>query len=259
MPVEPEAKQRGLLGPTLFVGAAFASAFLIFVVQPMVGKRIMPWFGGVPAVWTLCLAFYQTALFAGYAYAHGLIHLARPALQLPVHALVVAAALLALPVLPPESSRPAGAQEPTAAILAMLSVHVAPPFVALAATGPLVQAWFARRHPMRSPYPLYAVSNAGSFLALFAYPFLVEPRFSLSATGRWWSLAFVATAATVLALRGARAAGGPGGRGAAASAAGSSWPARRAALCRCSRLRGRDPDGRPTRSRSTSRACPSCG
>jgi len=159
----------------------------------------VPWFGGVPAVWTLCLAFYQTALFAGYAYAHWLIRSVRPTRQLLVHALVFAAALLALPVLPGETWRPEGAVEPAAAILAMLCVHVAPPFVALAATGPLVQAWFARRHPTRSPYPLYAVSNAGSFLALLAYPFLLEPRLSVSATGRWWSLAFVATAVAVLA------------------------------------------------------------
>jgi spermidine synthase len=199
MPVGPEAPERDRLGPILFVGAAFASAFLIFLVQPMVGKRILPWFGGVPSVWILCLAFYQTALFAGYAYAHGLIRGVRPARQLPLHALVCTAALLALPVLPGEGWKPAGAVEPGAAILAMLAVHVALPFVALAATGPLVQAWFARRYPSRSPYPLYAVSNLGSFLALVAYPFLVEPRLSLSRTGQLWSQAFVATAVAVLA------------------------------------------------------------
>ena len=102
----------------------------------MVGKRILPWFGGVPAVWTLCLAFYQTALFVGYAYAHLLIRSVRPAHQLLVHGLLVAAALLSLPVLPGESWKPAGAVEPSAAILAMLTVHVSLPFVALAATGP---------------------------------------------------------------------------------------------------------------------------
>jgi spermidine synthase len=211
MRVEPDPRERGHLGSTLFAATAFASAFLIFLVQPMVAKRILPWFGGAPAVWILCLAFYQTALFLGYAYAHCLIRYARPALQLPVHALVVAAALLALPVLPPESWKPPGAVEPSAAILAMLGVHVAPPFLALAATGPLVQAWFARRYPTRSPYPLYAVSNLGSFLALFAYPFLLEPRLPLSQSGRAWSIAFVATAAAVLAcaalVRGAAAGG----------------------------------------------------
>jgi spermidine synthase len=199
MPAGPEALERRRLGPTLFASAAFASAFLIFLVQPMVGKRILPWFGGVPSVWILCLAFYQTALFAGYAYAHWLIRSVRPARQLLVHALVCTGALLALPVLPGERWKPAGAVEPSAAILAILAVHVSLPFVALAATGPLVQAWFARRYPSRSPYPLYAVSNLGSFLALAAYPFLVEPRLSLSRTGQLWSLAFAATAAAVLA------------------------------------------------------------
>jgi len=165
----------------------------------MVAKRIVPWFGGVPAVWILCLAFYQTALFVGYAYAHCLIRFVRPARQVFVHAVAFAAALLALPVLPDERWRPAGSVEPSAAILAMLCAHVAPPFVALAATGPLVQAWFARRYPSRSPYPLYAVSNLGSFLALVAYPFLLEPRLALSRADALWSLAFVATAPAVLA------------------------------------------------------------
>jgi spermidine synthase len=224
MPVEREAQERGLLGPMLFVGAAFASAFLIFLVQPMVGKRIMPWFGGVPAVWTLCLAFYQTTLFAGYAYAHCLIRYAKPALQLPVHALVVTGALLRLPVLPPDSSKPDGAVEPSAAILAMLAVHVALPFVALAATGPLVQAWFARRYPSRSPYPLYAVSNLGSFLALFAYPFVVEPQLSLSLTGRLWSLAFAATGAAVLACAALARRGAPGERSPEATASAPERP-----------------------------------
>src|SRR5262245_66643138 len=105
--------RRSRLGPLLFAGSAFASAFLIFVVQPMVAKRIVPWFGGVPAVWVLCLAFYQTALFAGYAYAHCLIRFVRPAHQVLVHALAFAAALLALPVLPGEGWKPAGAVEPS--------------------------------------------------------------------------------------------------------------------------------------------------
>jgi hypothetical protein len=149
----------------------------------------------------------------------------RPALQLGVHALVVSAALLALPVLPPESWKPTGAGDPSATILAMLGAHVAPPFVALAATGPLVQAWFARRHPSRSPYPLYAVSNAGSFLALFAYPFLFEPRLPLSQTGRLWSQGFVATAAAVLACAALARRETPGGLAPAATGAAPAWPA----------------------------------
>ncbi len=182
----------------LFVVAILASSFLIFLVQPMVGKRILPWFGGTPGVWTLCLAFYQTVLFVGYAYAHLLIRFAGPFAQLGIHALVVGAAFVALPVLPGNSWQPTDVAKPSADILAMLTSNVALPFMALAATGPLVQAWFARAYPNRSPYPLYAVSNIGSFAALLAYPFFLEPRLPLSTTGNLWSYAFAATVAAVL-------------------------------------------------------------
>ena len=212
MQPEPESPQPGRGGLLLFAGAVFASAFLIFLVQPMVGKRILPWFGGAPAVWTLCLAFYQTTLFAGYAYAHCLIRYVPPAFQLTLHGLLLAGALFALPVLPGQAWTPAGGAEPTGAILSMLAVHVALPFLALAATGPLVQAWFARRHPTRSPYPLYAVSNAGSLLAMLSYPFLLEPRLSLSTTGQLWSFAFAATGVAVLACARMAGRGGAGGQ-----------------------------------------------
>lgn len=208
LPRGPSQAEPGIEGPAsrpapvadaLFAIAIFSSAFLIFLVQPMVGKRIMPWFGGVPSVWMLCLAVYQTTLFLGYAYAHGLIRFVKPRLQPGLHALVVGAAFLALPVLPeafPESLRSA---DPTRAVLVLLARSVALPFLALAATGPLVQAWFARAHPTRSPYFLYAVSNLGSLLALFVYPFGLEPRLALSATGRLWTVAFAATGVAVLA------------------------------------------------------------
>src|SRR5262245_47993258 len=195
----PRTRDAPSTALALFVSATFASAFLSFLVQPLVGKRIVPWFGGVPAVWSLCLAFYQTALFAGYAYAHLLIRYARPRTQLAVHAVLVAAAVLALPVLPGDAWKPTSGADPSAAILAMLLANVALPFAALAATGPLVAAWFVRRFPDRSPYPLYAVSNAGSLLALLVYPFGLEPRLALSATGQLWSAAFVVTGIAVLA------------------------------------------------------------
>lgn len=183
----------------LYALAIFASAFLIFLVQPMVGKRILPWFGGVAAVWTLCLAFYQTTLFAGYAYAHLLIRYASPRAQLGIHTVAVAAALVSLPVLPSSPSVALQGGDPTLEILRLLGANVALPFLVLASTGPLVQAWFARAYAERSPYPLYAVSNLGSLLALFAYPFLLEPRLPLSDTGTLWSLAFGVTAFSVLA------------------------------------------------------------
>lgn len=196
---------RGRASLALHAAAIFASAFLIFLVQPMVGKRILPWFGGVPAVWTLCLAFYQTALFLGYAYAHLLIRFVPPPLQLAIHAVAVASALVALPVLPDAAPDLAGGADPTRAVLTILASNVAAPFLVLASTGPLVQAWFARAHPTRSPYALYAVSNVGSFLALFAYPFLLEPRMPLSSTGALWGYGFVLTGALVLACARPRA------------------------------------------------------
>ncbi len=195
--VRRDTTANGLL--VLFVSAILSSAFLIFLVQPMVGKRILPWFGGAPGVWTICLAFYQTTLFLGYAYAHCLIRFASSKAQIWIHALVVGAALLALPVLPGEVWQPDDVMSPSADIVAMLATHVALPFMVLASTGPLVQAWFARSAPNRSPYPLYAVSNVGSFAALLVYPFLLEPRLPLSTTGTLWSWAFVLTSAAVLA------------------------------------------------------------
>lgn len=183
----------------LFVVAILTSAFLIFLVQPMVGKRILPWFGGSPGVWTLCLAFYQTTLFLGYAYAHLLIRFATPKSQLVIHSVLVAAAFAVLPVLPGNLWQPAGGDNPSVDILVMLAANVALPFLVLASTGPLVQAWFARAYPDRSPYPLYAVSNFGSFAALLAYPFVFEPWLSLSKTGTAWSYAFAFTGLAVLA------------------------------------------------------------
>lgn len=195
----PPASTDGGGAVALYATAIFASAFLIFLVQPMVGKRILPWFGGVPAVWTLCLAFYQSVLFLGYAYAHVVIRFVKPALQLPVHAIAVAAAFYSLPVLPSAPAEIAPEADPTALVLRILLSSVALPFLVLASTGPLVQAWFARAHPTRSPYPLYAVSNVGSFLALFVYPFIIEPRLPLSTTGSLWSGGFALTALLVLA------------------------------------------------------------
>jgi len=226
--IEPTTAPTGQdwTGRLLFIGAIFASAFLIFLVQPMVGKRILPWFGGAPAVWTLCLAFYQTTLFLGYAYAHLLIRFASPAGQLGIHAFTVAAALVALPVLPDQSWIPdtlAGDDgSPIGQILAMLSANVALPFLVLASTGPLLQAWFARRYPASSPYPLYALSNVGSLLALLSYPVLIEPQLGLSDTGTLWSVGFAAAAASVLgcAILAWRAVANPNTRSAAPSSEG---------------------------------------
>jgi spermidine synthase len=201
-------------GIAVFAAAITGSAFLIFLVQPMVAKRILPWFGGTPAVWMLCLAFYQSALFVGYAYAHALVRWAPPKAQILVHGAMLLGAIAALPILPAASWAAAAVEEPRRWILLVLLVEIALPFVALAATGPLVQAWFARRHPDRSPYPLYALSNIGSMLALFAFSFLIEPRWTLSMAGRTWGVSFVGVvvAVSVCGVMAARSAGGAVGR-----------------------------------------------
>jgi len=182
----------------LFALTIACSAFLVFLVQPMVGKRLLPWYGGAPGVWALCLAFYQTTLFAGYAYAHLLRKLGQPRLEIGLHALLFLAALIALPVLPGEGFRPDAGSDATVGILAALIANVAFPFLFLASSGPLLQAWFARAHPSSTPYFLYALSNAGSLLALFAYPFLFEPNLGLSETGSTWSYGFGVVGAAAL-------------------------------------------------------------
>jgi spermidine synthase len=196
----------------VFVAAVFASAFLIFGVQPMVGKHILPWFGGAPSVWMLCLAFYQTALFAGYAWAFCLSARVAPRLQPLAHGALFLASLAVLPVLPGAEWKPEAGADSSLRILAMLAANVMLPFVLLAATGPLLQLWFARALPGRSPYPLYAVSNLGSLLGLVSFPFLVEPSLPLSVQSRLWSWGFAACGIAVLAcaVQAARAAPNPG-------------------------------------------------
>jgi hypothetical protein len=186
------------LRSVVFGLAIFGSATLLFLVQPLVGKRILPWFGGAPAVWSLCLAFYQSTLFLGYAYAHGLIRWACPKLQVGVHFFVLGLAALLLPILPGEDAKPNVGAAPESEILTLLIGHVGLPFLALAATGPLVQVWFARCHPNRSPYFLYAISNVGSLLGLLGYSFFLEATYSVSETGALWSGGFLVCSVVVL-------------------------------------------------------------
>ena len=195
----------GMNGPVepmrfgFFVLAAFLGAFLIFLVQPMVGKLILPWFGGGPGVWSVCLMFYQGALFLGYLYAYGLVRFVSPRAQVLCHAALLLVALLMLPVLPGGEWKPTGSEiDPALPILAMLVGNVALPFVALSATGPLVQAWFAARFPGRSPYPLYSVSNLGSLSALLLFPLLVEPLLPIRVAGDLWAGGFAGAAVLIL-------------------------------------------------------------
>lgn len=156
-------------------------ACLLFLMQPMAGKRLLPWFGGGAAVWAACLMFFQVALLAGYLYAHAIARLRSPRWQAAVHVGVLAASFLLLPIeidLP--DGTPAAADSPVASIVLALALGIGAPFVLLAAASPLLQHWFSRSHPGRSPYRLYAVSNIGSLAALAAYPVLVEPWLGLT-------------------------------------------------------------------------------
>jgi hypothetical protein len=174
---------------------ALLGAFLLFQVQPLLSKWILPWFGGGTEVWTTCLLFFQSALFAGYAYAHLSERLLPRPAQLAVHLGLILAAAWLLPVGPGERWKPEGAEAPAGRILLMLTANVGVPYVLLASTGPLVQAWFSRTAGGTSPYRLFALSNAGSLAALVTYPVLVEPRWGLRAQSAFWMGAFLGFAA----------------------------------------------------------------
>ena len=169
----------------------FLSAFLLFQVQPLIGKYILPWFGGGPAIWTTCMLFFQTVLLAGYAYAHLVRTHLKGRHQAVVHTALLVAAVLLLPIAPSAGWKPEQAGDPTWRILAALAASVGVPYFALSATSPLLQAWFSATYPGRSPYRLYALSNAGSLLALASYPFAIEPALRLKTQALGWSAGFV--------------------------------------------------------------------
>ncbi|MDQ5978098.1 MAG: hypothetical protein QG602_1070 [Verrucomicrobiota bacterium] len=169
----------------------FLGAFLLFQIQPLMGKFLLPWFGGGPGVWTTCMLFFQLLLLGGYAYAHGLTTRLTPPRQAVVHLGLLAVAALFLPVIPAAGWKPTGSDVPVARILLLLTVTVGLPYLALSATGPLVQRWFSLGNPGVSPYRLYALSNAGSLLALVSFPFVFEPLASRTALGWGWSAGFV--------------------------------------------------------------------
>lgn len=168
----------------------FLSAFLLFQVQPLIGKLILPWFGGMTGVWTTCMLFFQVLLFAGYAYAHLVNSRLAPRTQATVHFVLLALAACALPIIPDASWKPKGDEDPLLRIVCLLAATVGVPFFVLSSTGPLLQGWFSRTHSGRSPYRLYALSNVASLLALVSFPFLFEPILATSQQGRFWSWGF---------------------------------------------------------------------
>ncbi|MBI5833366.1 MAG: fused MFS/spermidine synthase [Armatimonadetes bacterium] len=174
----------------LYAVTIFLSAFLLFGVQPMLGRYILPWYGGTPAVWTTCMLFFQVCLVGGYFYSHGLISRLSARNQGRVHLAVLIVSLLLLPVTPSVSWKPVVAGDPTLRILLLLASTVGLPYLVLSTTGPLVQGWFARTYPGRSPYRLYSLSNIGSLLALITYPLVTERLLRLNPQTYVWSAGY---------------------------------------------------------------------
>ncbi|MCL2648560.1 MAG: fused MFS/spermidine synthase [Phycisphaerales bacterium] len=173
-----------------FALAIFLGAFLLFQVEPIMGRYILPWFGGAPGVWTACMLFFQMLLLGGYAYAHFSIQKLSPRGQALVHLTLLVACLVLLHVTPGEQWKPREVGgDPTWRIVLLLAVHVGLPFFVLSATGPLLQAWVSRggSSGKGGPYRLYALSNLGSLLALVSYPFVFEPLMGRRMQGEWWS------------------------------------------------------------------------
>lgn len=178
----------------------FVSAFLIFLVQPLIAKQILPWFGGSAAVWGTCLLFFQSALLAGYAYADAINRWLSLKRQVLLHSSLLILAALMMPIIAADHWRPTGEEEPISRILGLLIATIGLPYFLLATTTPLIGAWYWRRYASSAPYRLFALSNFASLLALLGFPFLIEPVFGNRETALLWSGLFVVFALLCIAL-----------------------------------------------------------
>ena len=167
-----------------------AGAFLLFQVQPVIAKIILPWFGGSAAVWTTCLLFFQIVLLLGYLYSHALLRYLKPRAQMLVHGALLLASAAALPIYPNAAWKPTAPNAPIWRILGLLAVTVGLPYFVLSTTSPLLQAWYARLRKGAMPYRLYALSNAGSMFALLSYPVLFEPVLTTHHQSMAWSVGY---------------------------------------------------------------------
>jgi len=194
----------------LYAITIFLSSFLLFLVQPLIARLILPWFGGTAAVWTTCMLFFQCILLAGYAYAHATSAKLGPRGQAILHTILLAAAAATLPILPDPSWKPEGGGEPISRILLLLTATVGLPYLLISSTSPLVQAWFSRARPGANPYRLFAVSNFASLLALVGYPLFVEPNLTNGQQVYGWSWMFAGFAVLCSALAWTAAKAQPG-------------------------------------------------
>src|SRR5215468_6685254 len=193
------ATSRSRLVPALFAATLFLSALLLFLVQPMFTKMVLPRLGGAPTVWSVAMVFFQLALLAGYTYAHLLVRRIAPGMGALVHLGVLALAALTLPIgiaqtfgAPPQSGIALW-------LIGLFAVSIGLPFAVLSASAPLLQGWFAASgHPQAgNPYVLYAASNLGSFAALIAYPVVIEPLLPLKEQTQLWSAGFAVLAVMI--------------------------------------------------------------
>ncbi|MEK7705512.1 MAG: fused MFS/spermidine synthase [Myxococcota bacterium] len=168
----------------------FLSAFLLFQVQPIAGRMVLPWFGGSASVWNACLVFFQTTLLFGYLYAHWLNEKLSPRKQAIIHTMLLLASLALLPIAASPPWKDVAARHPTLGVLGILGATVGLPYFMVSTTGPLVQAWYARSFARGMPYRLYALSNVASMLALLSYPIFFEPRLTLGAQRNAWSVGY---------------------------------------------------------------------
>ncbi len=210
MDLNMRERLKHLFAPTIFLGA-----FLLFELELIIGKKLLPWFGGVPSVWTTCLVFFQVVLLGAYVYAHLLVTRLTIKRQMTVHFLLLAFSVVLMgvlavqwpsPITPGADWKPASGRDPTVQLLVLLTASVGLPFFVLATTAPLLQSWFVAARPGKSPWWLYALSNAGSILGLLSFPFVVEPILPLRMQSMVWSGAnlvyAVGLAACMFAARG---------------------------------------------------------
>ena len=185
----------------------FSSAFLLFQIQPIIGKLTLPWFGGSAAVWSTCMVFFQVLLLLGYGYAHLTTRYLKPRSQAVLHIALLGASVFLLPIGVDAAWKPVNVDDPTLLIIGLMTSAIGLPYFLLSSTGPLLQAWFSREKPGSVPYRLFALSNFGSMLGLVGYPILFEPQLTIPHMSIAWSVAYAVFAllCSALALRGAGA------------------------------------------------------
>jgi hypothetical protein len=193
---QPSFSAKGLnkseLPPTFFYSfTIFTGSFLLFVLEPLYAKLILPWFGGSASVWAVCLVFFQSALLLGYLYAHFITRRLKPLHQSILHIGLLLISLCFIPITPNLYWRPGLGSDPTCLILGLLTTQIGLIFFLLSSTSPLIQSWYSRNLPEGKPYILFALSNTASLLALISFPFLIEPNISSSRQVILWSGFFI--------------------------------------------------------------------